>query len=40
VPFTSLSKLCKTVGPKNYSAEPNQHVLSFLHPILMFRVTH
>jgi hypothetical protein len=22
-----------------YFAEPNQHVLTFLHPILMFRVT-
>jgi hypothetical protein len=38
VPFTSLSKLCKMLG-QNRFAEPNQHVLTFLHPILICRVT-
>jgi hypothetical protein len=26
-----LSTMCKNAGP-NYFAEPNQHVLTFLHP--------
>jgi hypothetical protein len=32
LPFTCLTKLCK-------NAEPNWHVLIFLHPILILRVT-
>jgi hypothetical protein len=40
VPFTSLSKQCKNPGPKNHFAEPNWHVLTFLHPILICRVTY
>jgi hypothetical protein len=35
-PFTSLSKLCKNAG-QNYFAEPNYHVLIFLHPILILQ---
>jgi hypothetical protein len=39
VPFTSLIKLCKVLA-RNHLAEPNQHVLTFLHPILICRLTY
>jgi hypothetical protein len=31
VAFASLNILCENAGPKNQFAEPNQHVLTFLH---------
>jgi hypothetical protein len=34
VPFTNLNKLYKG---QNHFAEPNQHVLTFLHPIFSLR---
>jgi len=43
LPFTSLSQLCRFAGPKPFcwaKQGPNQHVLTFLHPILMCRVIH
>ncbi len=42
MPFTSLIKLCENAGSivKTIFAEPNQHVLSSLHPILIARVTY
>jgi len=36
LPFTSLNKLCKNVGPTPFS-DPNWHVLTFLHPIFNVR---
>jgi hypothetical protein len=39
VPFTGLSQQCKNAGP-NLFAESNQHVWTFLHPILRCTITH
>jgi hypothetical protein len=39
VPFTSLQKLCKTLGQYHF-LEPNRHILAFLHPIFICRVTY
>jgi hypothetical protein len=36
--FTNLNKLYKNAAPKSHFAEPNSHVLTFLHPILICRV--
>jgi len=39
--FTKLASanFAKMLG-QNYFAEPDQHVLTFLHPISMWRVTY
>jgi len=34
-PFTQNSKLCNYAKPKNHFPEPNRHILTFLHPIVM-----
>jgi hypothetical protein len=39
MPFTSLSKLYKNEG-QNHFADPNGHVLTFVHPILIFQATY
>ncbi len=39
MPFTSLSKLYKNEG-QNHFADPNGHVSTFLHPILIFQATY
>ncbi len=39
VPFSSHNKLCKTLGQYHF-VEPNRHVLAFLHPILICRITY
>jgi hypothetical protein len=36
---TSLGKCAKMLG-QNHFIEPNQHVLTFLHPILICRIAH
>jgi hypothetical protein len=41
--FSSLTlsiSLCAKMLDQNHFAEPNQHVLTFLHPILMCKVTY
>jgi hypothetical protein len=39
LPFASLSIMCKNAGPKLF-ANPNQHVLTFLHPKFAAHTVH
>jgi hypothetical protein len=36
----TANKLCNCAEPKPFLHEPNQHVLIFLHPILLCRITY
>jgi hypothetical protein len=38
--FLPASENCAKMLGQNHFAEPNQHVLSFVHPILICRVTY
>jgi hypothetical protein len=40
MPLTNLHTSCAKMQGQNHFAKPNQHVLTFLHPIFFSRATY